>query len=214
MLERFGLLGDVHAEDVALATALEHFARVGVDAVLCVGDVVDGRGDLERCRELLEGHRVACVAGNHERWLLGGTMRSLADAHRAERLTAATRAFLASLPPTREFETPAGRLLLCHGVGDDDMAQLRPYDEGYALANNAALARLRAAGRYRFAVGGHTHRRMARRFGDLCFVNPGTLFREHEPGFATLDLGAGAVQFFEWRAPGGAPTPLEPLPLP
>jgi predicted phosphodiesterase len=214
MLGRFGLLGDVHAEDVALEAALEHFVREGVDAVLCVGDVVDGEGDLERCRALLERHRVACVAGNHERWFLGDTMRSLPGAHRRGAFGAETCAFFASLPPTRAFETVAGPLLLCHGVGDDDMARLRPDDEGYALANNAALDRLLAAGRYRFAVGGHTHRRMVRRFGALCFVNPGTLFRHHEPDFATLDLRAGVVQFFEWPSPGGAITPLAPQPLP
>ncbi len=212
MPERFGLLGDVHAEDVALEAALDHFAREGVDAVLSVGDVVDGPGDLERCRALLERHRVACVAGNHERWFCTGALRSLPHAHHPAAASAETRAFFEALPAVREFDTPRGRLLLCHGVGDEDMIRLLPDDTGYALASNFALETLLAAGRYRLAVGGHTHRRMARRFGDFYFINPGTLAREDDPGFATLDLRAGRVQFYA-LPPGGAPAPLECVPL-
>ena len=211
MPERFGLLGDVHAEDVALAAALEHFARAGVDAVLSVGDVVDGPGDLERCRALLERHRVACVAGNHERWFCDGSLRSLPHAHRAEAVSPATRAFFSALPKTRAFDTPRGRLLLCHGVGEDDMIRLLPDDAGYALKSNFALETVLAGG-YRFAVGGHTHRRMARRFGDFWFINPGTLARGYDPSFALLDLRAGRVDFFAPRPPGPA-APLEGVAL-
>jgi predicted phosphodiesterase len=208
MLQRFGLLGDVHAEDVALEAALDHFERERVDAVLSVGDIVDGQGDLERCRALLERHRVAGVAGNHERWFLKNALRSLPFAHRAEACPAETRAFFAALPKVREFETPRGRLLLCHGVGEDDMIRLLPDDRGYALSSNYALEVLLAGDRYRFAVGGHTHRRMARRFGDFHFINPGTLARDQDPCFALLDVGAGWVQFFA-LGPSAEITPLE-----
>ena len=43
MLRRMLLIGDVHAEDERLATALDHGAG-RVDRVLCVGDIVDGPG--------------------------------------------------------------------------------------------------------------------------------------------------------------------------
>ena len=69
---KLGLIGDVHAEDDALAQALAHFREERVDHVLCVGDIADGQGDLERCVALLEEVKALTVRGNHDRWLLGG----------------------------------------------------------------------------------------------------------------------------------------------
>jgi hypothetical protein len=36
------------------------------------------------------------------------------------------------LPPTMTLEVPRGTLLLCHGIGENDMKQLGPDDGGYA----------------------------------------------------------------------------------
>lgn len=52
MLARLVLIGDVHTE----ATRLAHAARTGPDAVLCMGDVVDGPEDVGRCIALLREH--------------------------------------------------------------------------------------------------------------------------------------------------------------
>ena len=70
LLSLVGLLGDIHAEDRLLEQALGVFRETGVTDVLCVGDVVDGEGDPNRCFDLLQDHGVICVAGNHERWML------------------------------------------------------------------------------------------------------------------------------------------------
>ena len=43
-LRRFGLLGDIHAEDELLAVALRYLVAQELDAVLAVGDIVDGPG--------------------------------------------------------------------------------------------------------------------------------------------------------------------------
>jgi predicted phosphodiesterase len=72
MIRRFGAIGDVHAEDGLLRAALSHLESAGVDALLCVGDIVDGRGDVDACCTLLAEHGVLSVRGNHERWMLGG----------------------------------------------------------------------------------------------------------------------------------------------
>jgi len=202
---RLGLLGDIHAEDERLAAALRCFRDARVDSVLFVGDVVDGDGDVDRCCALLRDARAIGVRGNHDRWLVAGTLRDLPRAQRREELAPHSVALLESLPATRDVETPRGLLLLCHGVGDDDMQRLRPDDDGYALASNDALAALLASARYRVAVGGHTHERMVRRFaspaGDLVFVNPGTLARDASPCCAVLDFEADSVRFVDLEDP-------------
>jgi UDP-2,3-diacylglucosamine pyrophosphatase LpxH len=155
---------------------------------------------------------VLTVRGNHERWLLSNEMRILPHAHSLKRVAAATAAFLRALPAVLTVETSAGELLLCHGVGDDDMVRLGPDDEGYAVACIDELQRILAEPAIRFVVAGHTHRRMVRSFarrGDapLAFINAGTLRHGDDPCCAILDVGHG-VEFFDFPTPahrsGGA----------
>jgi predicted phosphodiesterase len=219
-LRRIALLGDLHAEDERLALALTWLKGQAIGAIVSVGDLADGHGDLDRCCDMLQGHGVLAVRGNHDRWLLADELRTLSRAHRRPDLRAPTLAFLSALPPTRRLATVRGDLLVCHGVGDDDMIRLRPDDDGYALDSNFALTALLADRSLRLVVGGHTHRRMVRRFTrpggpPLVFVNPGTLHRDYESGFAVLDLDRAAVEFIDMvEGPGTiTPLPAETLPL-
>jgi len=66
-------------------------------------------------------------------------------------------------------------LLLCHGLGGDDMNGVYPGDFGYGLEVNDVLQGLIREGRYRFVVNGHTHLRMVRSFGGLTIINAGSL---------------------------------------
>jgi predicted phosphodiesterase len=200
MLRTIGLLGDIHGEDERVRSALEFFRAQGVPQVLAVGDVADGPGSLQSCVDLLREHNVALVMGNHDDWFLRGVNGALPDAHSWEDLDEEGRAWLSSQPLTREWETPAGRLLLCHGVGRDFMRNLRPDDFGYALESNAPLQELLREGRYRWMVNGHTHTRMARRFNSLTNLNAGKLGDRRENGVEgaawIIDLQSQRAQLF------------------
>jgi putative phosphoesterase len=215
IVERAGILGDIHAEDGALEAALRVFAQEGADAVLCVGDVVDGPGDPNRCCALLEDAGVLTVRGNHDRWALAGEMRQREDATPPEALSERSRRFLEALPATMEVETAMGRLLLCHGMGDDDMAALEPETSGYSLQAIPTLRELMLRRDLALCVGGHTHKRMVRAFQGLLVINPGTLLRTHEPGFAMADLRERSLRFYDVM-PGGEVQPglLVELPRP
>ena len=69
---RVGVVGDVHCESETLSRVLDALETMNVDAVLCVGDLVDGPGDADATLALLEARDIQCVAGNHERWFLEG----------------------------------------------------------------------------------------------------------------------------------------------
>ncbi|CAN5516472.1 hypothetical protein BH09MYX1_BH09MYX1_54470 [soil metagenome] len=195
-LSRCGLLGDIHTESGRLAHAIDLFRAISpaLDAILFVGDVVDGEGELEECVRLLRDANAIGVRGNHERWLLGGTMRDLPHAHRAEHLAPSTVDFFRALPSTRRFETPLGAAMLCHGVDDEDMQRLRPGDDEWEIRQNLPFERLRRRGDVSLMMGGHTHERMVRDFGDLVVVNAGTLARE------CADAGCAIVDFDRARA--------------
>jgi predicted phosphodiesterase len=210
---RFAVLGDIHAEDETLSIILDFVGREGVDAVLAVGDVVDGRGSVNACCRLLMECSAVVVRGNHERWLLAGTMRDLPAATHAADLDSTARDFLASLPVTRHFTTTRGGLLLCHGTGEDDMSAVRPDDHGVVLESNEELQRLLREPALRLVVCGHSHRRMVRPIGPLTIINAGTLCRGESPGFGIVDLGNRAeVTFFE-HVPGGNVAAVDVVPL-
>jgi putative phosphoesterase len=209
MLRRIGAIGDIHAEDQALARVLEALAGLAVDRILAVGDIVDGPGDSARCCRLLAQAGVDVVRGNHDRWALKDQLRNLPGALAA--LDPEQRRYLDSLPATRDYQTVAGPLLLCHGLGTDDMCRLTEDDFGYALETNDPLQDLLASQQYSFVVNGHTHRRMVRRFARLTVINAGTLFRENDPCFAVVDFAAGRVEFHDVRPDGITPAGVHPL---
>ncbi len=201
VIRRVGLIGDLHAEHEALAFVLAELERLGAETLLQVGDIADGEGDLEATIGLLEQRRVLAVRGNHDRWLLGGQARELPYATPVHDVSPFVRAFLTGLPAVREFRSPRGNVLLCHGLGSDDMAGVKPEHEGRDISDNAPLQALIAERRYRFVLNGHTHRPMLRTFGPLSIINAGALHRAYERSFTYVDFERGELVRF--RHPGG-----------
>lgn len=201
-LRLLGAIGDLHAEDQMLEEAIACLREDGAQLLCCTGDVVDGPGDAARCCEALVASEVLTVRGNHDRWLLAGRARDLPEATQPGSLGEAGLGFLRSLPTTLEVATPHGSLLLCHGLGANDMARLTPDDEGYALQNNADLQTLVRRADHRFILGGHTHRSMVRHFGSVTVINPGTLLRSDGAGFMLIDFEAGSIRHYVWGAEG------------
>lgn len=211
MLSRLAIIGDVHCESETLEGVLDALGTMTIDAVLCVGDLVDGDGNADATLAMLEARGVQCVAGNHERWLLAGEQRSLD--HATQSISENSRAFLSSLPRVRHYPTPGGNALLCHGVGDDDEAWLKPDTRGYALQDIPTLRELMLDEEVQFMLGGHTHERMVRVFPGLTVVNAGTIHRNFEQSFALVDFDAMRAGFYS-AAPGQMGTLIEEMELP
>ena len=201
VVRRVGLIGDVHCEDEALAFVLGELGRLGTDVVLQVGDIADGQGDLDVTVALLRQHQVLAVRGNHDRWLLGNQLRDLPHATVLASLTSRTVDYLTGLPATRELRSPRGNVLLCHGLGLNDMVGVKPDHQGYDISSNTELQSLIAERRYRFVLNGHTHRSMLRTFGALSIINAGTLLRDFERCFSLVDFERGELLRFR-HAPG------------
>ncbi len=202
-VRRLGVIGDVHGEHHRLAASLDWLAGQGVDAVICTGDVADGPGCIDRCCALLREAGVVTVAGNHDRWLLSDRVRHVADAHRLEDLASQTREYLEALPRTRELATTAGSLLLCHGIGEHDMAKVWPGTRGPdSVRRCEPLDALLAEARHRFIVHGHLHYRVLIDFESLLLMNAGTLKGERA-GVSVVDFAADEVAAYDLADPGG-----------
>jgi predicted phosphodiesterase len=211
MLRRLGVIGDVHCESESLGRVLDALETMNIEAILCVGDLVDGPGDADATLAMLKARNVQCVAGNHERWLLSGEQRTLENA--THDINEASRAFLETLPAARRYATPGGNALLCHGVGNDDEAWLLPDTRGYALQDIPTLRELMLDEDVQFMIGGHTHERMVRVFAGLTVVNAGTLYRQNEQTFTVVDFGAMRVGFYS-AAEGNTGELIEEVELP
>ncbi len=199
-LSRFALIGDVHAEDVRLEAAIALAKREGVEAMLCVGDVCDGHGDLERTIALLVEHRVLVVRGNHDRWFLTDHLRTLRPMQLQAEHPGAREAARLWLPFI-EVHTVRGPMLLCHAIGDDDMAVLKAHTELSDVHAFSAWERIRRAGRFSLLAAGHTHDAMVRTLDRITVLNPGTLKRDDHPCVAIVDLLAGTMTLHDLAEP-------------
>ncbi len=197
MHRRIGIIGDVHAEHRHLDAALTYMASIGVDTIVCTGDLADGRGDLAACVELLQAHAVHTVRGNHDRWVLQGKARHVRDAHLLADLRDHVVAYLANLPQEIHVPTSLGLLKLCHGVGSNDLQKVWPGSERMPAERSTHLDDIIATGEYQLMVNGHMHYRTLIHFDALALLNAGTLRGDHHPGFSVLDLEENIVRGFE-----------------
>ncbi len=206
---RCGVIGDVHTERVRLQGVLTHLRALGLEHIVCTGDVPDGphgAREVDACCALLGAAGVYTISGNHDRWLQDSEMRDLPGATDRHELTQATLDFLAALPVTLSLRTPSGSLLVCHGMGEDDMAGLQSFDRGLALESNEALQELLRQRRYRYVVAGHTHRPMVRAIEGITFINAGTLLGGQSPCCAVADFERKQLQLYD-VAEDGSVTP-------
>jgi len=212
LVTHLGAIGDIHAEDVLLDLALSFLAKQQPDLIVSVGDIVTGQGNVDRCCELLQSHSVIAVAGNHDRWFLSGSLQDFPNFTDSTAVSSQTMDFLKALPQTYELTSPRGSVLLCHGLGTNDMADLKPEDYGYAIEANLDLQELIHSQQYRFVVNGHTHCRMVRHFGDLTVINAGALRSYEGSGFAMIDFESSHAHFFDIET-GGKIVKADSMPL-
>ena len=207
---RLALLSDQHGNDVAFQAALEDVERLGVDEVVCLGDVVQGGTQPAETLDRLATLGCETVLGNADAFLLeipddspepvterqlevrDWTLAQL-DSSQVEQI----RAFA----PVVRLEHEGLALILFHGSPRSYDDVLLPELAGEALepflGHDAALL-----------AGGHTHLQWTRRIGDALYVNPGSVgisYDRHADSLAlrplaewalvTIENGAVAVEF-------------------
>jgi putative phosphoesterase len=207
---RLALLSDQHANDVAFRAALADVERLGVDEIVCLGDVAQGgtepAGTLERLRAL----GCATVLGNADAFLLEVPTDSPEPVTEQQlevrewtlsQLGASQLEQIRAFEPVVRVELEGVAMLFFHGSPRSYDDVLLPESSAEAvepfLGHDAALL-----------AGGHTHLQWTRRIGGALYVNPGSVGisydRHREPpvlrplaewALVTVADGTVAVEF-------------------
>jgi predicted phosphodiesterase len=193
---RIGLIGDVHAEDDRLRLAINHLQEYELCEILCTGDVVDGPGCPDACIEMLEKAGVKTVRGNHDRWLLEEKARHIENAHTRASISSRSIDYLENLPTKIELQTIKGTLLLCHGIGENDLKKVWPGTQRMKVERSAELDKIIATGDYRMVINGHMHFNTIVNFTSLTLLNAGTITGGYWPNFSVIDFETWEIENF------------------
>jgi predicted phosphodiesterase len=207
---RLALLSDQHGNDTAFRATLEDVERLGLDDIVCLGDVAQGGDEPAQTLDRLAALGCETVLGNADAFLLEvpvdsneevtaqqlerreWTLSQLSDSHLEQ---------IRSFAPVVHREIGGVRMLFFHGSPRFYEDVLLPESDGEALepflGDNAALL-----------AGGHTHLQWTRRIGEALYVNPGSVGlsydRHSDPpvlrslaewALVTVQDGAVAVEF-------------------
>jgi predicted phosphodiesterase len=180
---RIAVLADVHANLPALRAVVDDVARIGADAMYCVGDVV-GRGPHpNEVIEMLRGLDVPTVQGNWDEavgmdrdqtgsaWADEGG-EAAADASMrwtAERVTEENKAWLRQLPVSLRVEIAGRSLYFFHGT------PLRLNEYLWADRPSRVFARIASDEADDLFCFGHTHEAFHRIVGQAHFVACGSV---------------------------------------
>jgi len=191
---RVGIVSDIHCNIAGLERALELMAPV--DALLCAGDMVYQYRWSNEVVALLRDLGAYVVLGNHEEVLLGPAGERLRSSPKVRR---DLLEWLAAQPYRLELELDGKKVLMTHG------SPWPPYDE-YHYPHESIWARVAELDCDTLVVG-HTHFKMAQRFGRVLVINPGSAGEPRDPrnGFqlscAVWDTTTDEVVFYDYKDP-------------
>jgi putative phosphoesterase len=180
---RIAALYDIHGNLPAFEATLAEVDRVGVDVLVCGGDVVAGPLPGE-CLELLRARDALFIRGNADRLVLDRV--SPEEAWMDDRLTPEQRAAVRSWPETVRLELEGlGHVLFCHGSPRRDDEVLT------ASTPHAQVAEALAGVSEEVVVCGHTHHQFDRTIAGRRLVNAGSVGVPYEgrPGAFWALLG-------------------------
>jgi predicted phosphodiesterase len=170
---RIGVVSDPHGCLVGLKAGLDWLEQAGIDKIVCAGDVANFGPHPNECIALLAERNIVSVQGNCDRDILLPPPGDHAIDERTvqiteisnwcrERLTSASRQWLAALPP---HLTPAPEVLVVHG-GMEASDEIVDADASPILPPGISVV-----------AAGHLHVPFVIRTGQGIWVNAGSVGR-------------------------------------
>lgn len=215
---RVALISDIHGNEVALRAVLASIREVGVDQIVCLGDVATLGPCPAFVFSTLRDLQCPCILGNHDAFLLDPELiHTYTEAPVVveavewcrRRTSPEDLDFIRTFQPRLEIPLDGNStLLLFHGSPrshmEDLLATTAPEELDARLAGHCATV----------MAGGHTHIQMLRQHRGALLVNPGSVglpFKEYVAGrtptlmdhaeYATVEASSGGVSVTLRRVP-------------
>lgn len=116
---RFGILSDIHSNLDALTAVIRELDGLGMDKLVCLGDIVGYGPSPNECCDLLRARDCVAIAGNHDEAAISSdeadsfnALARTAIAWTRGELSEANRAYLAHLPREHRFDS----FVIVHGA--------------------------------------------------------------------------------------------------
>jgi putative phosphoesterase len=194
-MTRIALISDIHSNVVALRAVLADIQRVGVDQIVCLGDVANLGPQPNAVIEILAELACPCIMGNHDEFLLDpqlvdrysdvAPVVASVDWSRS-RLSSPELEFLRGFERDREIALGReAKLYVFHGSPRSNM------EDVLATTPPDALDEMLAGAAATVMAGGHTHIQMLRQHHGHLLVNPGSVglaFKDYVNGGAPTIL--------------------------
>lgn len=170
---KYAIISDLHANMEALEAVLARIEQIGVDQIVCLGDVVGYNACPNECVDLISQQGIPTICGNHDAVACGldepwgfNPVALAAALWTREALTDENAEWLKTLPDTLEFEA----FLAAHGAPSDRDIYLFTWED--VLPH---LQRIEEMG-HSVCFFGHTH-------NPGIFARDGVFTADEDPGF-------------------------------
>lgn len=188
---RVAFISDLHANVVALDAVLADIDRLGVDAIVCLGDIVDLGAQPNELLARLAERGVQSIQGNHDPLDEHPPHPRLLEIESWTQavLEPASLAMLASLPERLTLDLDGVTVLCVHGSPRSDTDQI------LAVTPRQTLEEWIGDAKFDVMVGGHTHVQLLRRLDERVIVNVGSVGM---PFARALLPGGGEPRILPW----------------
>ena len=175
---RIAILADIHGNLPALEAALADVARLKVDRLIILGDIVVGSPDSLACWERVRALRCPVLRGNHERYVFDlnterarpewSTLQFGPVQFAANQLGSANREELSRLPSTLKIPG-CDDVLFVHASARNDNDLVFPY------TTDVTIEPMFAGTTERWLIRGHNHFASVRLWGQRRIVTVGAV---------------------------------------
>ena len=194
------IVSDIHGSYDSLVKAVNDAICRGAGRILCLGDIL-GKGDTDRCLQLLQQNNAVCIHGNYdlataEIYWSSEFFKSKYDLKESmKNISLGSINEILSFPSRLRLKTADKRILMVHDSPAGGKERLGPKTPA------SRLAYLADAAQADIVLMGHSHLPFIRRVNDVLFINPGSIGNikdtDARPSYAMLDLSSGEAEIIK-----------------